>query len=59
MYAAIDEAAYVLEYALQLTLISYPLMILLVSIWIAISFYKGDNLFFALNTAQFADKLYP
>jgi len=52
LYAAVDEAAYVPEYALQITLMIYPLMILAVSIWIAVSLYKGDKMVLGMTHAR-------
>ena len=52
LYAAHSEAAYVLKYALQITLWFYPSLILAVFIWIAASFYRGDKMLFRMTRAK-------
>ncbi|MCL1927139.1 MAG: M48 family metalloprotease, partial [Syntrophorhabdaceae bacterium] len=52
LMAAADEAAYVLEEALRITLVFYPLMILAVAAWIVISFYTGDRMILGETQAR-------
>ena len=50
LIAAGDDAENVLEYALRMTLASYPLLVLAVAVWVVVSFYSGDKMI--LGTAH-------